>query len=183
MKLAVVQEYLSGIKPEEEFAIIILRESEIRQIAGANYPDMEQLSHLLSRLPRAQYNGPDITSCYWWDKRETFKTLVEDGIERIRKDQESNRVMEANAALEKELGLKNVIISLPFEVRPMKRFMDNAVTVMVPQTARSGELSENSTFADFLRLVDELNDGCGDHRFLEDWSFKDNNALAVYFGS
>jgi len=182
MKVSAVREWMDRNlrTDEEEVVAIFLRGEEIRQATGPNYPHMERLTRMLSRIP----NGYDLTGNYWWDKRHIFHDLVVDAMEYIEKDLERERIHTANDELAKELGLENIIFSVDHEVRPMKVFSEQPVTVEVFTTGKKFKLKAKSRWLDFLRELDKANENCGDHRFFESISLdKESGNLQVWFGS
>ena len=183
MKVSEAIENLGTIDPDETIAMMVVREEEIKEVCGPRYPHVERVCGIISRKIRGYNTG--IEKNYWYENRLIFRKLVEDATDYIEKDIADERVRKSNDRLGEEMGLKNITLSLKEEIRPLAIFNKKEVGINIvgginiPYT-----LPANSTYAEFLNIVDGLNVDAGDHTFLEGWGFNEKTELLeIYFGS
>lgn len=150
---------------DDEIAMMVLTENEVRSVAGDYYPadDLDKLLNLLSRLPTSH----DIDHNYWYEQRGIFRKLVEAGVGAINRRKIEDDIRTKNNMLAEEMGLKNMVISLEHEVRPM--YVVNPEEDFEVQ--QFGEkwftLPKGSTYATLLRMLDKIKEGDGHHVFYE----------------
>ena len=175
-------EYLTAHHKNDRFAMMIVTEDEMRQIGGEQYGNYERLADLISRQT---FGTDDITRNYWYEHRSIFRKLVKAGMDYLVTEDEDSRIRESNTTLTEEAGLEHLVISVDYEIRPLKVINPNR-PIIVRNSSNDGDwfvLPTGSTYAEFLTKMDSLMGDAGDHVFYEGCRTNARGDLVASFGS